>query len=71
MPGAYFKGAGYSDMDTKPNKIKLKIKNSVVILGSGPDNQEGLMELIRNFDAANATPLDCMDFIRRVKKLLR
>lgn len=45
-------------------RIKIKIKNSIVCMGS-PDT--ALRSEIDRFDLAGSTPLDCMEFIRRLK----
>ena len=45
-------------------RIKIKIKNSIVCIGN-PDT--ALRSEIERFDLADSTPLDCMEFIRRLK----
>ena len=45
---------------------KIRIKNSVIILAQSGD---GLREQLLEFDIADKTPLDCMDFLRKLKEL--
>lgn len=47
-------------------KVKIKIKNSVVCLGGLLDAP--LKAELAKFDLANKTPLDCLDFVRKLKK---
>lgn len=46
--------------------LKIKIKNSVIILAD--QREGGLLEQIRRFNLSDKTPIDCMDFIRRLKE---
>ena len=47
-------------------KVNIKIKNSIVIVGdNGPAEN-----LVKQFDLANASPVDCMHFLDRLKKIL-
>jgi len=41
--------------------LKIKVKNSVVLLGG--EQADPLRRDLAAFDIANATPLDCRDFI--------
>lgn len=55
-------------MDGK--KTKIIIKNSVVVVGHLPEGSH-VEELLKRFDAANSAPVDCLDFLRRLKSLLK
>ena len=47
-------------------KVNIKIKNSIVIVGeNGPTEK-----LVKQFDLADATPVDCMHFLARLKRIL-
>lgn len=46
--------------------VKIKIKNSVVCLGGLLDAP--LKTELAKFDLVNKTPMDCMDFVRKLKK---
>lgn len=48
-------------------RFKIKIKNSIVCVGAGA-GAEALRAELKGFDVANKTPLQCMDFIRELKK---
>ena len=48
-------------------RVKIKIKNSTVCLGGLLDAP--LVKALEKFDLANATPLDCMAFIRKLKEM--
>lgn len=45
-------------------KNKIIIKNSIVCIGV---QQDKLREVLAEFDLADKTPMDCMDFIRELK----
>jgi len=47
--------------------IRIKIKNSVIVLANG-EEAGTLREEIRGFDISDKTPLDCMDFLRKLKE---
>lgn len=55
-------------MDGK--KTKIIIKKSVVVVGNLPE-VSNVEELLKRFDVANSTPVDCLDFLRRLKSLLK
>ena len=44
-------------------RLVIKIKKSCIVLGSE------MAEALRRFDLSGATPLDCMDFLRKLKEL--
>ncbi|MBQ6029897.1 MAG: hypothetical protein IJL31_00145 [Oscillospiraceae bacterium] len=46
--------------------LKIKIKNSIVHVGALAEGS--LLRDIAEFDLADKTPLDCMDFIRKLKQ---
>lgn len=46
--------------------VKIKIKNSVVCLGGLLDAP--LKAELAKFDLANKTPMECMEFVRKLKK---
>lgn len=43
-------------------KTVIKIKNSVVVLGANPVDE------IKNFDLSTATPMDCFEFVKKLKE---
>ena len=43
-------------------KTVIKIKNSVVVLGANPVDE------IKRFDLATATPMDCFEFVKKLKE---
>ena len=47
-------------------KVNIKIKNSIVIVGESSPAER----LVKQFDLANATPVDCMHFLDRLKRIL-
>ena len=47
--------------------IRIKIKNSVVCLGGFREDE--LRDKIKGFDLSDKTPIDCMDFLRELKKI--
>jgi len=46
------------------NKISINIKDSVVVL-----HDDEVRSMVKGFDLANATPMDCYDLIKRIKEL--
>ena len=55
----------------KERFIKLRfIKNSIVVI-SGTEKNDALEKAIKAFDMADKTPLDCFDFLRNLKSLLK
>lgn len=50
---------------------KIKIKNSVVIVNTSSDCESSIKEELKNFEIADKTPIDCMDFVRRLLKKIR
>lgn len=47
---------------------RIKIKNSIVCLGG--IGEQNIKDLVRNFDLASATPIDCMKFIGKLKEII-
>lgn len=47
---------------------KIKIKNSIVCLGG--IGEQSIKDLVKNFDLASATPIDCMKFIEKLKEIV-
>lgn len=47
---------------------RIKIKNSIVCLGG--IGEQSIKELVRNFELATATPMDCMKFIGKLKEII-
>ena len=45
------------------NKTVIRIKKSVVVLGDSE-----LLEEFKRFDLSTATPVDCFDFIKKMKE---
>lgn len=56
-------------MDGK-QRVKINIKNSVVVVGNLPEGSP-VEALVKRFDLANSTPVDSLDFLRRLKSLLK
>ncbi len=48
-------------------QLKIKIKKSTVQIGAMPDGP--LARAIAAFDLSGATPMDCMDFVRKLKEI--
>lgn len=45
--------------------VKITIKNSIIDL-CGKERENPVVEELRNFNIADKTPLDCMDFLRNL-----
>lgn len=52
-------------------KNRIRIKNSVVIVVGQASGEEIVSQLVRSFDVADKTPLDCFEFVRKLKELLK
>lgn len=51
------------------NKIRIKIKNSVVCLSDLKElKDESVRKELEDFDIATKTPIDCMNFVRKLKE---
>lgn len=48
-------------------RLNLKIKKSNVHIGQLPDGP--LARAVAAFDLSGATPMDCMDFVRKLKEI--
>ena len=48
-------------------RLNLKIKKSNVQIGTLPDGP--LARAVAAFDLSGATPMDCMDFVRKLKEI--
>lgn len=56
----------------KERFIKLRfIKNSIVVIGGADEKNDALEKAVKAFDMADKTPLDCFDFLRMLKSLLK
>lgn len=49
------------------SKLKINIKNSIVFVGSEGEESKYLFGRIKDFDLSDSTPIDCMDFLRKLK----
>lgn len=47
---------------------RIKIKNSIVCLGD--IGEMSIKQLVRGFDIASATPIDCMKLIVKLKEII-
>lgn len=45
--------------------VKITIKNSIIAL-CGKERENTVVEELRDFNIADKTPLDCMDFLRNL-----
>ena len=46
------------------------IHNSIVFICDNPEGDE-VLRAVKDFDLANATPMQCFDFLRKLKNLFR
>lgn len=53
----------------KPLKLK-NIRNSVIVIGSTCEGSSAVEKALKDFDIADKTPLECFDFLRKLKSLL-
>lgn len=49
------------------NKLKINIKNSIVLVGLESEKSKSLFSRIKDFNLSNSTPIDCMNFLRELK----
>ena len=49
------------------SKLKINIKNSIVLVWLESEKFKSLFGRIKDFDLSNSTPIDCMNFLRKLK----